>query len=194
MSVFAALPMASDWQPHRLGARSGILGSGPEEIGLGLGLGRIQTSTLERPPLKSHRSFPHSLTASYSTTDGTNPIAPEINAVADEEFSPSNAAEQKTTVVTPQQPLTTTYGGSAPASPLPQISPTSAEGDNDEQQDDDDELGLLAEDGEDDGQDGQEGGKERTAEQRRVDKRKMKRFRYIHPRWSIEHSANAAID
>ena len=178
MSVFAVSPMASDWQPHRFGSRPGLLGSGTEEIGLGIGLGRIQTSTLERPPLKSHRSFPNTLSASYPSSDGPNRLNEASRNATQEGLQSTTAAEQKRSTVSPQQVVQTTYGGSAPASPLPQVSPPSAEGEHDEQQEDDDVYALMGEEGEDDGGENQNGhSKEKTAEQRRADKRKMKRFR-----------------
>ena len=173
MSVFAP-PMASDWQPHRLGSRSNGLASGADELGLGLGFGRIQTSTLERPSLKSHKSFPNSLTSSYNTSNSPDLLGQVNNPAGQEEDLSSVPIKQEQSG---QPAVETTYGGSAPASPAAVISPTSAEAEHEDRQEDEDNL-LGAADEEDDGAEKSESkSMEKTAEQRRAEKRKMKRFR-----------------
>ena len=171
--------MASDWQPHRLASRPTALPSGSEEMGLGLGFGRIQTSTLERPPLKSHKSFPNSLTASYATLDNPSPSGQTPNPAGQEDIPRSFSPEHKSSIPATQPVVETTYGGSAPASPAAQVSPTSAEAEQEEHRDEEDDiLGALDED--DDQQDRSEDTpSEKTAEQRRAEKRKMKRFRCV---------------
>ena len=179
MSVFAP-PMASDWQPHRLGSQPTGLAADPEEMGLGIGFGRIQTSTLERPALKSHKSFPSSLTASnYAPVDNPSTTNQAPNLTGQEDAQPAFSSEQKVTLPMAQPAVETTYGGSAPASPAAQISPTSAEAEQQELgEEDEDLIGTIDE--EDQTLTKTENDPiEKTAEQRRAEKRKMKRFRYV---------------
>ena len=178
MSVFAP-PMASDWQPHRLGSRSAGIVSASDEMGLGLGFGRIQTSTLERPSLKSHKSFPNPLTSSYNTSDSQIPISQTSNPVKQEHDSSSFPLDQKQAG---QSAVETTYGGSAPVSPVAAVSPTSAEAEMDENREEEDDMLGGADEDEDALVKSEDTSVEKTAEQRRAEKRKMKRFRYVYLR------------
>lgn len=175
MSVYAAAPMASDWPSYKFGSRSTTdLGGGQEEIGLGLGFGRIQTSTVERPPLRSHKSFPHNISgaASYSTPHSQSPLSQVANpAVGNDEFQ--SRPPEATSGPAPEQ----SFIASAPVSPVPQLTPTSAEAEHDaeEHPDDDDEMAIVGE--EDDETPTGSNPVEKTAAERRAEKRKMKRFR-----------------
>ena len=182
MSVYAAAPMASDWPSYRLGSRSTTdLGGSQEEIGLGLGFGRIQTSTVERPSLRTHKSFPHNIgtSGSYSTPHCQSPLSQVANpGTSHDEFQSSfgglpRPVEPKTEAAAEQ-----TFPASAPQSPLPQLTPTSAEAEHEpEEQIAEDEDMLVVGDDEDDTPSGS--AVEKTAAERRAEKRKMKRFRYF---------------
>jgi hypothetical protein len=184
MSLFATPPMAGDWPFARLGQQPN---DEPDEIGLGLAsLGRIQTSTVERPPLRSHKSFPHTLgTSSYAATHCGSPLSQVANHGNEEESSASARERLESKPLPAGLSIQTSFGGSAPASPVPQLTPTSQDADNDDRllddDDDDDEDGLMGDEegvaeGDGDGQ-GQPETVEKTAAERRAEKRKMKRFR-----------------
>ena len=171
--------MASDWQPHRLGSHAEDLSRGTEDIGLGLGFGRIQTSTIDRPPLKSHKTFPNTLTTSFTSLKTEHGSSEEQNPAGQEDPSASSPNEQKQAGQGLQELGVTTYGGSAPASPTAQLSSASGEVEHDEHKgEDDDIIGGLDEDDEMiERLDGAPS--EMTPEQRRAEKRKMKRFRSV---------------
>ena len=182
MSVHAAAPMASEWPNYRINSRPMTTLSGEqEEIGLGLGFGRIQTSTVERPPSRSHKSFTSSLTGSnFSTTHSQMSASQTATSSNRNESSPYLDRDHKISS-NGSQSVPNAFGGSAPVSPVPQLTPTSADGDLDEHPDDDEDMIVVGgEEEEDEACSNLENGSvEKTAAERRAEKRKMKRFRYL---------------
>lgn len=125
-----------------------------------------------KPMLRSHKSFPYPLRTSGTSVPDTPPLAGSgdspSTATADELTTP-NLGDISSSEI-PQ----VTFGGSAPASPLSNLTPTSPHKDGDLSQG---ELGGLNidlgpnEDGEK---------KPLSAAEIRAQKRKMKRFRLTH--------------
>jgi len=116
-----------------------------------------------KPMLRTHKSFPYTL----GTGRPGAPDTPPLNSATD---SPSTAAPDDLSTpdiggVSSTDMPSVTFGGSAPASPLSNMTPTSPHGD--------DELGLAIDLGPEDGEK-----KPMSAAEIRAQKRKMKRFRF----------------
>ena len=172
--MYASSSTASEWPPYRFQPNRSVgLPLGRQGgAGLGLGYGRIQPSTTEtRPVLRSHMSFPYTLTSSLGTNGRCqSPLSQAINPSTN---NPQNHREtsQDDRDSTPSV-MEKTYGRSAPTSPASRLSPPSAVLDQDDTFDDDDDA-LMEEDVESTA----DTGPPKTAAERRAEKRKMKRFR-----------------
>ncbi|KAL9618776.1 MAG: hypothetical protein Q9160_006570 [Pyrenula sp. 1 TL-2023] len=128
-----------------------------------------------KPPLlRSHKSFPHALTTSFGTSFRKNPLEQVIekdhfNEGGDPSSEGRIAGDGKNSgsgLILQTR--------SVPSSPHNQLTPTSPEGQHEEVEDDN--AGIVdMEDEEDSGE--ARGSPRTTAEQRRAEKRKMKRFR-----------------
>ena len=172
--------MASEWPNYRMNSRSmASLGGEREDIGLGLGFGRIQTSTVERPSLNSHKSFTNSLPGSDSSASRNQmPSSQAATSSNRDEFSSRLDQDQKLSNNNSQS-MTNAFSATTPVSPVPQLTPKSADGDHDEHPDDDDDMIVVGGEEEDEASGTMESGSvEKTAAERRAEKRKMKRFRY----------------
>ena len=124
-----------------------------------------------RPPLRSHRSFPYSLGPSsrqqYDLSGSQSAVTP-LGDFAERVLS---QGPQPTASAELQQP---TFGGSAPTSPVGNLTPHSQENSQNDAQMEDEELefGTIEQDLEADKV-------PMTAAELRAHKRKMKRFRQV---------------
>lgn len=123
-----------------------------------------------RPPLRSYKSFPYSLGPSSRVQDEAHQVASETSALGEFTERVLSSGPQPTASANLQQPI---FGGSAPASPVGQLSPGSPKvEEHDAQMEDEDmELGDIEE------EDGITEKRPMTAAELRAHKRKMKRFR-----------------
>ena len=179
MSVRTATPIVSEWSDYRMSSQPlTTLGGDQEDIGLGLDFGRIRTSTVERPPSSSHKSFAHSLSGpNFSASHNSTVLGQAVNSSSRDEFS-SRLDQDPKPSSNSSQSASNAFGSSAPISPVPQLTPTSAEGDPDEHPDDDDDMIMVPGEEYDETCGNMENGTvEKTAAERRAEKRKMKRFR-----------------
>ncbi|KAK0304774.1 hypothetical protein LTR01_007273 [Friedmanniomyces endolithicus] len=123
-----------------------------------------------RPPLRSHKSFPYSLGPSSRVQEDGTQTASGGPALAQFEERVTNQGPQP--VGTSNLPAAT-FGGSAPTSPVGRLTPNSPLGDDEQLEDE--EIGFgTAEQGE------EEERPPMTAAELRAHKRKMKRFRLTH--------------
>ncbi|KAK0363517.1 hypothetical protein LTR59_011305 [Friedmanniomyces endolithicus] len=123
-----------------------------------------------RPPLRSHKSFPYSLGPSSRVQEEGTQTASGGPALAHFEERVTNQGPQP--VGTSNLPAAT-FGGSAPTSPVGRLTPNSPGGDDEQLEDE--EIGFgTAEQGE------EEDRPPMTAAELRAHKRKMKRFRLTH--------------
>ncbi|KAK0310879.1 hypothetical protein LTR91_009118 [Friedmanniomyces endolithicus] len=123
-----------------------------------------------RPPLRSHKSFPCSLGPSSRVQEDGTQTASGGPALAQFEERVTNQGPQP--VGTSNLPAAT-FGGSAPTSPVGRLTPNSPLGDDEQLEDE--EIGFgTAEQGE------EEERPPMTAAELRAHKRKMKRFRLTH--------------
>lgn len=124
-----------------------------------------------RPTLRTHRSLPFAL-ASPSSLRSHEPAA-VASALG---MEATNAGPSAGRSIGPSGLEQTTFGGSAPASPVFRLSPRSPFTAQSDAAGDDDELELaMDEQGEDDNK------RPMTAAELRNQKRKMKRFRSVYP-------------
>lgn len=124
-----------------------------------------------RPPLRSHRSFPYSLGPSSRQQydlSGNQPTATPLGDFTERVLS---QGPQPTASAELQQP---TFGGSAPTSPVNNLTPHSQDNSQHDAQMEDEELefGTIEQDLETDKA-------PMTAAELRAQKRKMKRFRQV---------------
>lgn len=125
---------------------------------------------LERPSLRSHKSFPYSLEGANRLQDDFTRLQPNTDPLGD--FT--RAQEDSATTASPDL-RRTNVGASAPTSPVSRLTPHSPAGDNDGINMEDEDIELEAGEQE-------EGGADRppmTAAELRAYKRKMKRFRSV---------------
>lgn len=127
-------------------------------------------TSLTRPPLRSHKSFPYSLGPSGRVQDANHQDAQSsTGAIGDFNERVLSQGPQPTASADLQRP---TYGGSAPTSPAGRLTPPSPGGSVADTLMEDEELDFGTAEVE-------EGGEKRqmTAAELRAHKRKMKRFR-----------------
>jgi hypothetical protein len=129
-----------------------------------------------RPPLRSHKSFPYSLgPSSRLQDDGAHSVG---GAPALAEFKEVLTSQGPQPVGTSDLPPAT-FGGSAPTSPAGRLTPNSPGAAQNDEQMEDEEIGFgTAEQGD------EEERPPMTAAELRAHKRKMKRFRYVCCCWS----------
>ena len=126
-------------------------------------------STLSRPPLRTHKSFPYSLGPSSRLSN--NAQTTQTDGPTLTEFKEVLTSQGPQPVGNADLPPAT-YGGSAPTSPAGRLTPNSPGGGPDDDIMDDEEIGFgTAEQGDD------EKRPPMTAAELRAQKRKMKRFR-----------------
>lgn len=138
--------------------------------------GHPHLSLDSKPPLlRSHKSFPHALTTTFGSSFRKNPLEQVIEK---DHFS------QNGDLCSGQQVAGDGKGSGAslalqtrsvPTSPHNQLTPTSPDGHHEETEDDN--AGIVDMEDEDDSGEARDSSRT-TAEQRRAEKRKMKRFRY----------------
>lgn len=131
--------------------------------------------------MKNHESFPNSLSSSYATLDNLGPAGQTSPPAGQEDLRTPLPAGESIPETPKQIKVEMIHGGSAPASPFAQISPMPAEAEADERQEEEDDfIGSLDDDDEELSEKPENSQTEKTAEQRRAEKRKMKRFRSVH--------------
>ena len=137
----------------------------------------LESSQQSRPPLRSYKSFPYSLGPSSRVQDDADPNRSETNVLGQFTERVLSSGPQPTASANLQQP---TFGGSAPTSPVGQLSPGSPKvEEHDVQMEDEDiDFGDAEEEG-----DGTEK-RPMTAAELRAHKRKMKRFRLLPPNFA----------
>lgn len=133
---------------------------------------REQAGNTNRPPLRSHRSFPLGFDSSSRPQHEAGQDQPDASALL--RFG-ERLGSQAPQLVGPSDLPSTTFGGSAPTSPAGRLTPRSPGGDlGDEQLEDEDMDFETAEQGE------EEDRPPMTAAELRAHKRKMKRFRLVY--------------
>ena len=130
--------------------------------------GRIEQSV--RPPLRSYKSFPYSLGPSSRVQDELSSNTAATNVLGDFAERVLSSGPQPTARANLQQP---TFGGSAPASPAGQFSPSSPQVEEQGEPIEDEDIELGDAEDEDDIVEK----RPMTAAELRAHKRKMKRFR-----------------
>ena len=124
-----------------------------------------------RPPLRSHKSFPYSLGPSSRVQDEVHQDKSETTVLGDFTERVLSSGPQPTASANLQQPI---FGGSAPTSPVNQLSPGSPKVEEHDVQMDDEDIDFGDADEEGDGT----AKRPMTAAELRAHKRKMKRFRW----------------
>ncbi|KAK5125673.1 hypothetical protein LTR85_011947 [Meristemomyces frigidus] len=133
---------------------------------------REQAGDPNRPPLRSHRSFPYTLGPSSRLQHEVSQDQPDAPALA--KFEERVVSQGPQPVGSSNLPPAT-FGGSAPSSPAGRLTPNSPGAEPSDEQLDDEEIDFgAAEQGED------EDRPPMTAAELRAHKRKMKRFRLTH--------------
>jgi hypothetical protein len=130
--------------------------------------------------LRSHKIFPYTLRTSGSSLHG--PDTPPLNGSDESPSAVEGLGIQGLPEPSSNDMTTVTYGGSVPASPISNLTPTSPhkEGGQDQQDLNGLNIDMDGLDGMDDGDDEIDTSKPMTAAEIRAQKRKMKRFRLTH--------------
>lgn len=130
----------------------------------------MMQTEVQRPMLRSHKSFPYTLRTSGTTIHGAN--TPDSTGASQlsstERIQISNLEDIETNGELP----TVTYGGSAPASPVSRLTPPSPTGDKAEAAQDAVDDDVIVDEAPN-----EEQKPPMTAQELRAQKRKMKRFR-----------------
>lgn len=181
MSAHTASPANAGWHDrhskvqHTLAIRLGF-GSFPpiaEEPT------RVQVPPIEtRPPLiRSHKRFSYSIGSTFGVHHHQSLLSRISNPETLEKEDLHGIPSSRFTDLNRSDPVLAQRSESAPTSPVPQLTPTSAEADQEEAHgeiDDEMEMGLGDLDEEDVPVEGET---PKTVAERRAEKRKMKRFR-----------------
>jgi hypothetical protein len=143
---------------------------------------RRQLPSSEGRPLllRSHKSFPYTSGAgAHNFPHQQSPLSRTTDPATFQVDADLSLSQAGYTELNRSDPVLSSHGDSAPQSPNPGLSPTSVDADLEESNEDgEDEGGLGMSDEEDEEEGHVEGEGEKTAAERRAEKRKMKRFRY----------------
>jgi hypothetical protein len=172
LAAFQTEHQANSWSEQQLKESSA---QEPSDGNMALVHSEIPSLTLDTKPsmLRSHKAFPYSM-----RVNGNGIHQPDTPPLNSSDGSPNTANPDDHTPAMGDIPSneipSVTFGGSAPGSPHSNMTPTSPKDGEDHQDlnglnitmDPDDEL--------------ENSGKPMTAAEIRAQKRKMKRFRYVH--------------
>jgi hypothetical protein len=178
MSQYHAESVDSAWQEHQNKQLEATPDSTTGEMALvHSSMPGLDMDPNRKPLLRSHKSFPYTL-----RTSGANVHEPDTPPLNSSDGSPTSINPEGLGIAglsDPQQSemATVTFGGSAPASPMSNLSANSPGKDGSHDQQD---LNGLNIDMDDLTEEREDNSKPMTAAEIRAQKRKMKRFRLTH--------------
>jgi hypothetical protein len=177
MSQYHTESVDTTWQDHQNKNLEATPDSATGEMALvHSSMPGLDLDTNRKPLLRASKSFPYPL-----STSGANihdPDTPPLNSSdgSPTSINPDGLGISNLETSHPQEMATVTFGGSAPASPMSNLSANSPNKDGHDQQD----LNGLNIDMDDLTEEREDNSKPMTAAEIRAQKRKMKRFRLTH--------------
>ena len=175
MSVYNGTTFDTNWEPHQ--SKSDGYTNNTSENNMALVDSSMPTLALDmqrHPLLRSHKTFPHSLRTSGlaipkpHTPDHSSGLPPNPPIALGEAINGRSVQSSELPTVS--------FGGSAPASPVSNLTPTSDKQEHPEESQDLNGLDFAADSL--DEEEMEDSGRPLTAAELRAQKRKMKRFRY----------------
>ena len=183
MSVYVSVPMTTTW-PHfgPVSQSATDTRDGQGDGSLGLGIEMIQSSPVDlRSPVSCPKSFSPSLngpSCSQSMSKGSQTQSANLKGTAGHQALDSREKRDRAST---GQAYEDADAESTPTSPAVRLTSASAERDCRESgAEEDEDIGSDGEEDDDEAAGNPEGGSvEKTAAERRAEKRKMKRFRFV---------------
>ncbi|KAF2788971.1 hypothetical protein K505DRAFT_254353 [Melanomma pulvis-pyrius CBS 109.77] len=170
MSAYSTTPAENEWQTSDIKSLDPTSAHSDGDMALLQAEVSGHNFDLNRPMLRTHKSFPYTIETKHHHNNGAN-------SPSRERISISNLDDMDS-----KDMPTVTFGGSAPASPVSRLTPPSPHDDLNGDKNDIDGDEIITEDKDENGDDlGKDDDKPPiSAAELRAQKRKMKRFRLTH--------------